>query len=138
MTNGYAESEGEKLSYHYEVIVNKKLKTDKYAAASDIDGIILHDIHFETVAYYVKDDIIGEITSFISGKEEKLKEESHKRASKICRILTYVSVPDGVVLKRDSVWGGEPPAKIKWTENGGTGSYPSDKEIADLIEKTIN
>ena len=28
-------------------------------------------------------------------------------------------------------------AKIEWTESG-MGSYPSDNEIADFVEKTIN
>ncbi len=122
------------LYYHIETDVNERLKTIDYLSAPDIDGIILHDIHFKVVGYYEEDDIISDIASALSGKEKKMKPENYKKASKICRVLTYISIPEGNVLKRDSIWGGEPPQRISASENSGTGSYPSDKEIVEIIK----
>lgn len=135
LTYGYISSDSEKFDYSCDTKMNEKLNTIQNISASDVDGIILNDIHIETVGYYEKDDLISNIMSAINGKESKTN--TGKEAMKICCILTYVSVPEGVVLQRDSIWGGEPPRRISDTTSAGVGEKPDDSKIINSIKNRI-
>ncbi len=128
---------GEKFYYEFDTQMNEKLNTLQNVSVSDIDGIILYRLHTETIGYYETDDMLSNIVSTIGGGEKDKENTSSKKAMKLCVILSYVSVPDGIVLKADSIWGTEPPSRIKNTDNAGIGSLPDDDEIIKTIHNTI-
>lgn len=115
--------------------VNEELNTLDNISATDLDGVILNDIHLELKGYYAEDDAIGNLVSAITNQEKEEKATGTK-AYKICRILTYISLPDETIVRRDSIWGSEPPRRIKRGESG-MGSWPDDDEIVKAIKNTI-
>lgn len=128
----------ESLGYSFHTDMNEELNTMQNLLASDIDGLVLDDSHSEIVGYYENDDIISIVSNAVSGEDNKKKEnKASKGAYKLCRVLTYVSVPDGTVLQRDSIWGGDPPRRIKRTQSTAMGDFPDDSEVIRMIKSRI-
>ena len=137
LSEGYTMLGDESLNFYFDTQLNDKLGTTELASATDIDGIVLNDFHREDVGYYEKDDVLTNIISAISDEESQPERNAYKKAMKVCYVLTFVSVPDGTVLRRDSLWGGEPPRRLKQTDSMGIGSHPSHEEIINLIKSRI-
>lgn len=116
----------------YEKEINEKLNTH-INVGNDIDGLILQDIGFMTTGYYETDNTFGRITE---KEDAHFHQKSARPANRVYAILTYVNVPDGIVLHRDTVWGGDPPETIK-NSDSGTGPFPEDEEIIHQIRNTI-
>lgn len=143
-SSGYKTVDGESYAFHYDSDINNSLKTSRYAAASDLDGLIFEHYYREVVGYYEDGDVVGDIISVFSDKEQDERNKKYnpedniyeKKAERVSRVLTYVSVPDLIVLKRDTVWGDDPPQRKKSSESG-MGSIPTNGDIVKQIRKTI-
>lgn len=132
-------------SCYYNVDINDRLGTSGYVSDPNIDGLVFEHYYFKTVGYYEdEEDVIDNIISIIKSNEEATEKREYnpedniyrKKAGKVCRILTYMSFPDGTVLHRDSIWGSDPPQRKKISDKG-TGSIPTNSEVAEQIQKTI-
>ena len=104
-------------SYRYDSGINKDLHTDKYITASDLDGVILTDIHNENIGHY--------------GNNE------NTYAAQMAYILKYVKFPENTIIRRDTIWGSEPPSSVKRGQSGAVGNYPKDSEVIEAITKAI-
>lgn len=134
LQSGYTSSGNENLTYWCDTEMNKDLGTLSNIPESDVDGLVLSNFCFDTVGYY-KVGAVLDLIPRLSSDDDKVS--TRKKAIKICKVLTYVSVPEGIVLKRDSVWGKEPPRRINATDNAGMGAQPDNDDIVASIKKTI-
>lgn len=137
LSYGYIQDTDANYSYRVDAEMNNSLGTTANLSDSGVDGIILYDVIFETVGYYSNNDVVGELISFLKN-EENVSEPTGKKAQRICSVLSYVSVPDGVVLKRDTICGGDPPSRIKKTDDQGLGSAPDNSEIIKSIKSVLH
>lgn len=134
LKSGYTSLGDEKFYYWCDTEMNKKLGTLQNISDSGVDGLVLSDIHIETVGYYEKSDVLSALMSTISGDDSQ--KETGKKAMQVCNILTYVSIPEGTVLRRDSLWGEKPPQRIKTSDNG-VGKAPDDSDVISSIKEVI-
>lgn len=104
-------------SYRYDSGINKDLKTNEYISASDLDGVILTDIHNENVGHY--------------GNNE------NTYAAQMAYILNYVKFPENTIIRRDTIWGSEPPSSVRRGQSGAVGNYPKDSDVIETIEKAL-
>jgi hypothetical protein len=116
------------FSNSYDKSVNKKLGTDIYYGKEDLDGIVYALYGFETVGYYYKDGLFS---------NPDYSKPSSKRAMQAYVVLSYATLPDFIIIRQDTIWGGEPPSTIDYTDNGATGKGVKDKEIIAAIKAVI-
>jgi len=112
----------------YDKSINKKLGTDLYYGKEDLDGIVYASSGVETVGYYYDNGLFS---------NPDRSKPNNKRASQIYVTLSYVTLPDFVIIRQDTIWGKKPPSTIRSTDSGGVGKGVKDKEIIAAIKAII-
>lgn len=115
-----AEAGGRHFSHSYSKSVNEKLGTDIYYGLEDIDGVVFEMLGLEVTGYY------GE------------NYEHPKQAMRHYRVLNYMTLPDMVIVRQDTLRGGDPPASIKSRETVGIGKDVKENDIVASIKAAIN
>lgn len=127
----YDSRDGFGFTHTYDSKMNSQLGTDQNINAEDIDGIVFVDMGLKTVGHYTTDEAMSELQEKIFSVNPAVQ-----HASMPYYAVNYMTVPDYVVIRRDTIWGGEPPKRIKKGE-AGMGKFPKESQIADLIRATI-
>lgn len=95
--------------------LNRLLGADANLGRGDIDGLVVVVPGAETVGRY----------------------DNGAYAYRAIRVLNYLRMPDAVVIRRDTIWGGQPPATTN-NPGGETGSEPDAETLAEAIRGMVN
>ncbi|MCD8172272.1 MAG: hypothetical protein LUD76_02240 [Alistipes sp.] len=102
--------------YRYDGRVNKLLGTEEYVTDGSLDGIIVGNSSQEVVGQF----------------------PNGSYAVRMDRELFFVKLPEQVIVRHVVLRGGDPPMKVKKTQYGSNGKWPSAKEIAAAIRAELD
>lgn len=105
------------FTHAYDPSINEKLGTDIYYGSEELDGIVFEKQGAETVGYY------GNTTT--------------KRAIQSYKVIYYMTYPELVIIRQDTLWGGTPPSTIESHASAGVGKGVKDKDLVAAIKAAM-